>query len=154
MSLLLNSGWPRDMQQLPRYSMLVNAAARLITDTNVECISLKSRLNYTGSLITFIFLHGLTPLYISALLNPDSPPLTSDKAFSVLAPTLWSNLSTSVSNQPFLKYLLLSSFLKKICFISLLYFMVLNILSANYNCNYNFNSNKFYVFTITTRKIQ
>ena len=113
---------------LSRLQLIQNTAARILTNTNrrahitpvlatLHWLPVKARINFKILLITYKALHGLAPLYITDLLprkkNTRSlrssdkglleVPVTNlktkgDRAFAVVAPTLWNALPLALKN--------------------------------------------------------
>ena len=105
-----------------------NSAARILTNTNrrehitpvlaaLHWLPIEARIDFKMLLITYKALHGLAPLYITDLLHskPNVRTLRSsdkgllvipvtklktkgDRAFAVVAPTLWNSLPLVVKN--------------------------------------------------------
>ena len=113
---------------LHRLQLVQNAAARLLTNTyrryhitpvlaSLQWLPITCRIYFKICLITFKALHGLAPEYLAELLVPkrNVRPLRSsnkgllavpktylkskgDRAFAVVAPTLWSGLPQSIKD--------------------------------------------------------
>ena len=111
-----------------KLQLIQNTAARILTNTNrkahitpvlaqLHWLPIKSRINFKIILTTYKALHGLAPVYISELLiaKPNVRALGSsdkdlllipatkrrtkgDRAFAVVAPTLWNALPQSIKN--------------------------------------------------------
>ena len=113
---------------LSRLKLVQNTAARILTNTNrrahitpvlaaLHWLPIKARIDFKILLITYKALHGLAPLYITDLLPPKPNvrslrssdkgllvvPATNlrtkgDRAFAVVAPTLWNALPLALKN--------------------------------------------------------
>ena len=113
-----------------RLQLIQNTAARILTNTTrrahitpvlaaLHWLPIKSRIDFKILLITYKALHDLAPSYISELLHdkPNVRPLRSsnkgllvippsnlktkgDRAFEVVAPTLWNALPLAIKNAP------------------------------------------------------
>ena len=111
-----------------RLQLIQNTAARILTNTNrrahitpvlaaLHWLPIKSRIDFKILLITYKALHDLAPPYISELLHAkpnvralrssnkgllDIPPSNlktkGDRAFAVIAPTLWNTLPLVIKN--------------------------------------------------------
>ena len=117
-----------NLSSISRLQLVQNTAARILTNTNrrahitpvlasLHWLPIKSRIDFKILLTTFKALHGLAPLYISELLSPKENtrslrssdkgllniPSTKlktkgDRAFAVVAPTLWNALPLALKN--------------------------------------------------------
>ena len=115
-----------------KLQLVQNTAARILTNTNrrshitpvlaaLHWLPIKSRIDFKILLTTYKALHGLAPAYISELLTakPNVRSLRSsdqgllvipaskfktkgDRAFSVVAPTLWNALPLTIKTMYFL----------------------------------------------------
>ena len=115
-------------RELDKLQRVQNTAARLITGTKqydhikpafqkLHCLPVESRIIFKVILITFKILHGLSPAYLSSLLQEYHPPRSlrssskslltvptmnsvtySERAFSFCARTLWNTLPDSLKN--------------------------------------------------------
>ena len=115
-------------RELDKLQRVQNTAARLITGTKqydhikpafqkLHCLPVESRIIFKVILITFKILHGLSPAYLSSLLQEYHPPRSlrssskslltvptmnsvtyGERAFSFCAPTVWNTLPDSLKN--------------------------------------------------------
>ena len=117
-------------RELDKLQRAQNTAARLITGTKqyhhikpalqkLQLLPVESRITFKIILITFKIFHGLSPAYVSSLLQEYHPPRSlrssskslltvptmnsvtfGERAFSFYAPTLWNTLPDSLKICP------------------------------------------------------